>query len=204
MIKKLSILLIVLITLSVQAQSTEKFIRIIGNAKHEFNADGLKLTIKISETKESKYKETKAASFEENFNRFLDTLNSVGIKNDRLKLADINFSKYSRGLSKDYFLTLNNIDDLDKLSNKTFEGFSISKIMYTFNNIDKDIENKMAIQAIEDAKRKAKTLAAEINKKVGKILNIEDTSNGCCKTIDENKESKLLKKYTVKVTFQLK
>jgi hypothetical protein len=39
--------------------------------------------------------------------------------------------------------------------------------------------------------------------KLGKILNIEDTSSGCCQEIEDSKNNKVSKTYKVNITFEL-
>ncbi|WJJ95584.1 SIMPL domain-containing protein [Algibacter luteus] len=201
--KTIQILILTLIlSTSVYSQSTERFIRIIGNAKKEISADKAKVQITISEQKANKYNEnSKDISFEEAYNSTITELSKIGIKESELEIV-IQGKSYSRGNSKNYYV-ITDFDKLENISNIQVDGMRIKEIKYLFDMSDEDLETELSLKAINDAKRKAKAICDEINMKVGKILNIEvkESSYGTEKI--ENKKEDIIKSYRVAITFKL-
>ena len=201
--KTIQILILTLIlSTSVYSQSTERFIRIIGNAKKELSADKAKVQITISEQKANKYNEnSKDISFEEAYNSTITELSKIGIKESELEIV-IQGKSYSRGNSKNYYV-ITDFDKLENISNIQVDGMRIKEIKYLFDMSDEDLETELSLKAINDAKRKAKAICDEINMKVGKILNIEvkESSYGTEKI--ENKKEDIIKSYRVAITFKL-
>ena len=191
--KTIQILILTLIlSTSVYSQSTERFIRIIGNAKKEISADKAKVQITISEQKANKYNEnSKDISFEEAYNSTITELSKIGIKESELEIV-IQGKSYSRGNSKNYYV-ITDFDKLENISNIQVDGMRIKEIKYLFDMSDEDLETELSLKAINDAKRKAKAICDEINMKVGKILNIEvkESSYGTEKI--ENKKEYIIK-----------
>lgn len=202
--KKTIQLLILALTLStsVFSQSTERFIRIIGNAKKEISAEKAKVQITISEQKANKYKQNpKDISFEEAYSSTITELSKIGIKESELELV-IQGKSYLRGNSINYYV-ITDIDKLEKISNIQIDGMRINSIKYLFDMSDEDLEVELSLKAINDAKRKAKAICDEVNMKVGKILNIEvkESSYGTEKI--EKKKEDMIKSYRIAITFKL-
>jgi uncharacterized protein YggE len=196
------LILTLILSTSVYSQSTERFIRIIGNAKKEISADKAKVQITISEQKANKYNEnSKDISFEEAYNSTITELSKIGIKESELEIV-IQGKSYSRGNSKNYYV-ITDFDKLENISNIQVDGMRIKEIKYLFDMSDEDLETELSLKAINDAKRKAKAICDEINMKVGKILNIEvkESSYGTEKI--ENKKEDMIKSYRLAITFKL-
>lgn len=201
--KALQILFLTLLISSItHGQSTERFIRIIGNAKKEISADKAKVQFSISEQKANKYNEnSKDISFEQVYSSAIVELSKIGIDESELQLV-IQGINYSRGNSKNYFLTTD-FDKLERISNIQVDGFRVSDIKYLFDVSDLNLETELSLKAINDAKRKAKAICDEINMKVGKILNIEVKESSYGTELIENKEEEIIKSYRVAITFKL-
>jgi len=187
---------------SLYGQSTERFIRIIGNAKTEISANKAKIQFSISEQKSSKYNEKSTdISFEEAYDTTINKLSEIGIEESDLELV-IQAKSYSKGKSKSYTI-ITDIDKLKQVSNIQDDIMQIKEIRYLFDFSDEDLETELSLIAINDAKRKAKALCDEINMKVGKILNIEvkETSYGTEKIV--NSKEDMIKSYRLAITFKL-
>lgn len=201
--KTIQILFLTLIFSSIaHAQSTERFIRIIGNAKKEISADRAKVQFSISEQKANKYnKNSKDISYEEAYNSAITELSKIGIPESELELV-IQGKNYSRGNSKNYYV-ITDFVKLQDISNIQVDGLRVKDIKYLFDISDENLETELSLKAIKDAKRKAKAICDEINMKVGKILNIEvkESSYGTDKI--ENKKKDIIKSYRVAITFKL-
>lgn len=186
----------------VNAQSTERFIRIIGNAKKEINANKAKVQFFISEQRASKYNEnSKNISYEDAYNFAITELSKIGIKESELKLT-IQNKNYSREKSKNYFV-ITDFDKLEKISNIQAGSFRVTDIKYLFDISDEDLETQLSLKAINDAKRKAKAICDEINMKVGKILNMEVKESVYGTNRIESKKEDFIISYKVAITFKL-
>lgn len=183
-------------------QSTERFIRIIGNASQEFISTGTVLNFVISEVAPNEYKQIRYKSIDQAYSEFVEEMGKIGIPESKLMRTTGNISKYAKTVQRAYSLSLNDQKQLDAVSAMDISGVKLNSINYTYT-YDEDVEQSLALSAIDDAKRKAKNLCSSIGMNMGKILNIEDTSNGCCSDMGENKEPTMKKAYKVKVTFEL-
>jgi uncharacterized protein YggE len=201
--KTIQILILALIfSTSIYGQSTERFIRIIGNAKKEISADKAKVQFTISEQKANKYNENSIdISYEDAYNSAVLELSKIGIEESELQLI-IQSKNYSRGNSKNFYI-ITDFDSLENISNIKVDGLKISDIKYLFDISDEDLETELSIKAINDAKRKAKAICKEINMKIGKILNIEVKESGYGTEKIENKKDEIIKSYRVAITFKL-
>mgnify|MGYP003596873550 CR=1 FL=1 len=185
------------------SQSTDRFIRIVGNASHTFTADGRIFEISISEVAANDYKKVSAIPFEDVYSRFITELNTIGIPENALVRTD-KTSKVNQPSFRNYSLTLKDKAQILALQQVNLTGVVVNAGLYTYPPTDPIIESQLPIAAIEDAKRKAESISKEVGMRVGKILNIEDTSSGCCDQIKESKESVTIVTYQVNVTFELK
>jgi uncharacterized protein YggE len=201
-ILRTSMVLLFLVTTAVQAQSTEKFIRIIGNAKKELTTNSTKIKIAISEQKANKYnKELKDISYTEAYDHVIKALSNIGITENDIELI-IDSKSYSRVESKNFYI-LTSLDKLKQISDLEVNGFKVIDIKYLFDISDENLEVDLSLDAIKDAKRKAKSICDEIDKKVGKILNIEIRESAFGSQLFEHKESTYTKTYKVAITFKL-
>lgn len=181
-------------------QSTEKFIRIIGNSKKEIKASKAKIAFSINENKANRYKtDSKDISYAEAYDSAISKLSEIGIKENRIESL-ITVSKYSKARN---YNAIVNFDELEKVSKIESNGFKITSVSYIFDSSNENLETELSLKAINDAKRKAKNICKEINKKVGEILNIEVKDPGISKNKYENSKKEIYKTYKVTITFKL-
>lgn len=155
----------------------------------------------MSEIQANENRQIKAVPFEAVYSGFIQSLTSAGLDQSLLTPKDFNTAKYG---ARSYILTLDTPEEMNKLKDVNItEGVKMNPILYTYK-ADPNIEEQLITQAIDDAKRKAMNICREIDMQLGKILNIEDASTGCCGEIKDSKESTTTKTYTVSVTFELK
>ena len=203
-IYSLILLTIALIYNQASSQSTDRFIRIVGNASYDFIADGRIFDISVSEVIANEYKKQSPVPFEEVHSLFIAELNKIGIPESALVRNEKNTSKSSQASYRNYSLTLNDKAKIQAVQGLSLNGVIVNPGMYTYQQVDPALENQLPIDAIEDAKRKAESISKEVGMRVGKILNIEDTSAGCCGEIKDSKEPKTTVTYRLNVTFELK
>lgn len=200
----LAILTILLIQSVGISQSTDRFIRIVGNAVHEFKSEGVRLEIGISEIQPNEYRKISYQKFDDTYQDFISILKEIGLNETYLKNSPKTNTKYSKTFTRNYILEVKRKDQINKLAELAkMEGVKISEIRYIYE-YNKSIEEQLALSAIQDAKRKAENLCKALNLKLGKIINIEDISGGCCSYLKPTKEDTTIKSYTVNVSFALK
>jgi uncharacterized protein YggE len=187
------------------AQSTDRFIRIVGNAKKEYKASKAALTFTVSEVQPNEYRQIKYKPVEMVFQELSTALSKMGYR--PADLTKDNAAAFSSGFqsvrTERYRLILKDLSTLSEVSAVGVEGVKVGDFKYIFDEPGYSAEEEMALNAVKDAERKAKKLALEIGKKVGKILNIEDKSSGCCREIQENGKPEIFHTYKVNVTFEL-
>lgn len=193
-------LLILLMCISISnAQTSDRFIRIIGNAKQTLSATHALIGVNIAEQQPNEYKQIPYMPFEAVYTNYLEELFMLNIVENQLQ-RNPKSTKYGTGNFKDYILQIP-VHQLEQVLGIRAPGVQVTEIKYRF--ADSDVESSMAIAAIEDARKKAQVLCNDVKMKLGKILNIEDTSSGCCNHIDDDNINRVEKNYKVNVTFEL-
>ncbi len=198
-------LIILMFANTIIAQSTEKFIRIIGNSAYEFKADTYRVYFNISEVLPNNYNKEEYVSLESNVSEVMDFLKKNGIKENQIykNYKNKNSAKFNNVKSEFYYMDISNKETLGKINSIKNTGFKIEMTKFLYLNIDSNIETNLSKQAINDANRKANSIAKEIGKKVGKVLNIEDKSANCCTDFGETDQDSVIKKYTLNITYEL-
>lgn len=198
-------LLVLLFSNSISGQSTERFIRIIGNSAHEFKADTYRVYFNITEIVPTNYNKEEYKSLENNIAETMDFLKKNGVKETQIfkNYKSKNANNYNNLKNEFYYMDITSKETLSKVIAMKNSGFKVETTKFLYLNIDPNIENNLSKQAISDAERKAKNIASEIGKKVGKILNIEDKSTNCCAEFGETDQDRVSKKYTLNITFEL-
>lgn len=195
--------LLLLLPLTLPSQTTERFIRVIGNSKYEFKSDLARVTFFANEIPENKYREVKAKDFKTVYTEYVKELEKIEIREGDIKITSrLNLSQ-NKVAGQEYYIDIleeSKIADLVKIQ---VEGVRISSVKYLYQNVDPEIETKLSLQAIEDAKSKAMEICNSTGTALGKILNIEDRSNGCCREIGASNSPKVERKYKITVTFEL-
>ncbi|MEN0006902.1 MAG: SIMPL domain-containing protein [Bacteroidota bacterium] len=186
-----------------QAQSTERFIRIVGNASETFTAQKARISFTLTAVKANSYEKKEQRSVEMIYEEWLSQLEPLGLTDADLKRDFSSFATLRNNEIKTYSLIVDRAENMEKVLAIGVEGLRSTSTIYLFDDPGVEKEEDLAIAAIEDAKRKGSALCARIGKKLGKILNIEDVSSGCCRAIESGKAERAEKKYKVNVTFEL-
>jgi uncharacterized protein YggE len=186
-----------------QSQSVERFIRIIGNSSYTLESTATRLNFIVNQTVKSEYRNTEASSFDQSLQELKSKLDSMNIASNLVENSNFHYNISEKTKSKDFYIDINNQSDLDKLIEIQNQKFRIENITYLYSEPNFDIEDKLASDAIEDAKQKASAICLKLDRKLGDILNVETRSNGCCPYINESSNSTDQKKYSVTITFEL-
>jgi uncharacterized protein YggE len=188
----------------IYAQTSDRFIKIVGNAKGVYTAEGLSLYLTVNEVQPNSYQQVKYKAIETVYQNLVANITKLGYKETDLK-RDLKTAGggYQNIKMERYVINVANTEEASKIMKSEMEGVVVSEVKYVFKTLGVESEEQLAVDAIKDAERKAKKIAKEIGKKVGKIMNLEDKSSGCCREIEDNKDKTVSKQYKVTVTFEL-
>lgn len=203
--KQLKITLIILLfSGTITAQSTDRFIRIIGNSSYQFMADTYRVYFTVSEIVPNSYNKEEYKSLESNIAESMESLKKMGVKENQIfkNYKSKNANNYDVK-SSFYYMDIDNKEILNKITAMKNTGFKIDVTKFMYLNINPNIETNLSKEAINDAIQKGNSMAKEIGKKVGKLLNIEDKSVSCCTDFGEIDQDRITKKYTLYITFEL-
>lgn len=196
---KLIILTLCLSTF-IGAQSTERFIRIIGNAKKEIQANKAEVHFSISEVRENSYGKIEAKPYDSVYQEVMSKIEGIGIKEKDVKSFFKPGGSYRNTASKSFFVETD-IPAAEKLKNLSIQGLIFKKIEYQYEEVNSVLETELSLSAIKDAKRKAKAICDEIDMKLGGILNIEVKESN--RPLSAVKEETKMATYNVTITFKL-
>lgn len=188
---------------SLYSQSTDRFIRIIGNSEKVYESNITRVYFVLNEIAPNEYKKISYKSLDAVYADFLEMMTKIGFRENQIKQTNTEINKYNKTRTKSYYVDFTSQKQLDGFSAIQNEGFRVKDVRYLYANIDPNTESDLSLQAIQDAKRKAQRICDELGMKLGKILNIEDKSSGCCGNIDESKKSETTMKYKITITFEL-
>ncbi len=189
----------------VNSQSTEKFIRILGNAKHVVKSNGIKLKATLQEVAPNEYRKVRYIPIDEVRENLNTELSAIGLPSSGLEEIWPPARNYNKVPSENYWIYLKDKETARKVMEIQQEGLTFSDVSYTFDKVDPSVYDDLALEAIDDARRKAKALAKEIGKSVGEVLNLEDQSrleSARSYSSSNTSDSKGVA-YSVVVTFEL-
>jgi len=198
-----------LLSFSQRELSTDKFIRIVGQAQQELQSSGLEINFTLSEIQGNEYKQILPKSIGEVVQNFKTSLKANGVDLSKMKedsFSNIGSSRYSQLKSKNYKMVVKSEEEAAAVAKSTVDGFKMGNISYIYESNIRDYENEMSVAAIKDAKRKAESIAKAVGKSVGELLNIEDLKNTNQRGSNSKSGSKSASKtitYMVNVTFEL-
>ncbi len=199
--KNLLILGFLLVSITLVGQSTEKFIRILGNASETFEATGVNLNFTVSEVAPNEYRQIRYKSVDDVRKEVQEEFSKIGV-NFSTAQENLSAIRNSKKLTENYTITVKE-DKANEILKLGIEGFQTQSPKYVFESPDENYESRMALMAIKDAKRKATAIAKEIGKEIGDILNIDDSASKKYEKQESRQKTSTLK-YNVTVTFALK
>lgn len=182
------------------AQSTERFIRIVGNAKKEIQASKAQVYFTVSEVKESTYNKTEAKTYDTVYDEVVTAFADIGIEATAVQRVFSSGSSYRRNTSNNFLVEVD-LQQEEKVKSISVPGLQMSKSQYLFEKEDVMLETELSLQALKDAKRKAKAICDDIEMKLGKILNIEVKEGN--RTTNAGKDKIKMATYRVTITFKL-
>lgn len=203
MMRYVLICLLLLFASLLPAQSTERYIRVIGNAAESVVPASASIPVKIKESMIRTKDTVIFRSFEENRQILLEGLILLGISEESLVEIMPDKNRNSRTRERRYQLTLDPHIPLEKIIDLTQEDISFGSASFDYYS-NTELAQRLAIAAIQDAKRKAKVIAEASGMKAGKILNIEDKPLTIPPLRGQDARDRRRVEHIVAVTFELK
>lgn len=185
------------------AQSTERYIRVIGNAAESVVPASASIPVKIGKSMMRTKDTVIFRTFEENRQLLLEGLIPLGISEESLVEVMPDKNRNSSTRERRYQLTLDPDVPLEKVVNLTQEDISFGSASFDYYS-NTELSQRLAIAAIQDAKRKAKVIAEASGLKAGKILNIEDKPLTIPPLRGQDAMDRRRVEHKVAVTFELK
>lgn len=155
----------------------ENQIRVVGSYQETVFAKKFELNFLIQEvTSMSGGEKQVIKSNEEVKNEFLNFL-----KQEKLYTGELNFVNYnnqnygSRGAN--YSIVLNDFNKANQIiQNAKIAGIANMTIKFLYEYSD-SFYNELSAKAIDNAKMKANFMADKLNKKIGKVISVDDNTN---------------------------
>lgn len=161
-------------TESIQAQEGENYIRIVGLAEKTINASGIDITLQLKEIKRDEYQKIREKNIDQIKAELIANLKTIGIPANQLEEVWPPTNSYGNQKQETYTIKVKNKDKAREISKFEIKGFACTKFAYYYDNKETVDSSKLALTAIDDARRKAEALAIKAGKKIGKVIRIED------------------------------
>lgn len=182
----------------------ENFIRIVGLAETEVKSKGLEMTLNMVEIPPNEYQKVMYKSLADVKKEFNEFLASQNIPKSNLHQDVISGMRNNRQATENYTLEVKDEATALAVSKAGINGLSFTKAQHVYPDYDPELDEKMAIDAIEDARRKANNIATAIGRKLGKIINIEDkTGSDTSRNRNNSNASTKFIMHKLHVTFEL-
>lgn len=209
--KKLTTILFVALPYLTFAQPTENQIRVVGKHSETIKATEIELVFTLQEVTTLTYSKEKQVI--KTISEVLEEVQSFITKNnyskEKLSFQSISDKTFGNN-TRNYSLSLNNIEKgIELINNLKVNGVTAVQINYVFDKSER-LAQEMSSKALENAKAKAEFLASKSNKKIGKLLIIDDNTPNSSVTggtsnylSNNNKQPEQTITYSLYVTYEL-
>ncbi|MCA1965280.1 MAG: SIMPL domain-containing protein [Flavobacterium sp.] len=209
--KKLTTILFVALSYLTFAQPTENQIRVVGKHSETIKATEIELVFTLQEVTTLTYSKEKQVI--KTISEVLEEVQSFITKNnyskEKLSFQSISDKTFGNN-TRNYSLSLNNIEKgIELINNLKVNGVTAVQINYVFDKSER-LAQEISSKALENAKAKAEFLASKSNKKIGKLLIIDDNTPNSSVTggtsnylSNNNKQPEQTITYSLYVTYEL-
>jgi hypothetical protein len=193
------------------AQPTENQIRVVGKHSETIKATEIELVFTLQEVTTLTYSKEKQVI--KTISEVLEEVQSFITKNnyskEKLSFQSISDKTFGNN-TRNYSLSLNNIEKgIELINNLKVNGVTAVQINYVFDKSER-LAQEISSKALENAKAKAEFLASKSNKKIGKLLIIDDNTPNSSVTggtsnylSNNNKQPEQTITYSLYVTYEL-
>lgn len=209
--KKLTTILFVALSYLTFAQPTENQIRVVGKHSETIKATEIELVFTLQEVTTLTYSKEKQVI--KTISEVLEEVQSFITKNnyskEKLSFQSISDKTFGNN-TRNYSLSLNNIEKgIELINNLKVNGVTAVQINYVFDKSER-LAQEISSKALENAKAKTEFLASKSNKKIGKLLIIDDNTPNSSVTggtsnylSNNNKQPEQTITYSLYVTYEL-
>ena len=209
--KKLTAILFVALSYLTFAQPTENQIRVVGKHSETIKATQIELIFTLQEVTTLTYSKEKQVikTIPEVLEEVQQFITKNNYSKEKLSFQSISDKTFGNN-TRNYSLSLNNIEKgIELINNLKVNGVTAVQINYVFDKSEV-LAQEMSSKALENAKSKAEFLASKSNKKIGKLLIIDDNTPNSSVTggtsnylSNNNKQPEQTITYTLYVTYEL-
>ena len=209
--KKLTTILFVALSYLTFAQPTENQIRVVGKHSETIKATQIELIFTLQEVTTLTYSKEKQVikTIPEVLEEVQQFITKNNYSKEKLSFQSISDKTFGNN-TRNYSLSLNNIEKgIELINNLKVNGVTAVQINYVFDKSEV-LAQEMSSKALENAKAKAEFLASKSNKKIGKLLVIDDYTPNSSVTggtsnylSNNNKQPEQTITYTLYVTYEL-
>lgn len=199
-----TLFIILVLGTSVNAQEiSDEYIRIIGNAKETFDANEMQLTLNLQEQERNEYQKTQEKSLEQIEEELSAALKSMGLRFQDMKEVFPPARHYGKQEQTNYVIKVKSKEKAKELYKLKIPGLKVTDLKYLYDTSTSIDLMSMATQSIKDAKRKADALAQKMGKKVGRVLNVEDSSPSQMILPKSHSQNTYSLSYKITITYEL-
>ena len=209
--KKLTVILFVALFQFTFAQPTENQIRVVGKHSETIKATQIELIFTLQEVTTLTYSKEKQVikTIPEVLEEVQQFITKNNYSKEKLSFQSISDKTFGNN-TRNYSLSLNNIEKgIELINNLKVNGVTAVQINYVFDKSEV-LAQEMSSKALENAKAKAEFLASKSNKKIGKLLVIDDYTPNSSVTggtsnylSNNNKQPEQTITYSLYVTYEL-
>ena len=209
--KKLTAILFVALSYLTFAQPTENQIRVVGKHSETIKATQIELIFTLQEVTTLTYSKEKQVikTIPEVLEEVQQFITKNNYSKEKLSFQSISDKTFGNN-TRNYSLSLNNIEKgIELINNLKVNGVTAVQINYVFDKSER-LAQEISSKALENAKAKAEFLASKSNKKIGKLLVIDDYTPNSSVTggtsnylSNNNKQPEQTITYTLYVTYEL-
>lgn len=209
--KKLTAILFVALSYLTFAQPTENQIRVVGKHSETIKATQIELIFTLQEVTTLTYSKEKQVikTIPEVLEEVQQFITKNNYSKEKLSFQSISDKTFGNN-TRNYSLSLNNIEKgIELINNLKVNGVTAVQINYVFDKSEV-LAQEMSSKALENAKAKAEFLASKSNKKIGKLLVIDDYTPNSSVTggtsnylSNNNKQPEQTITYSLYVTYEL-
>lgn len=186
------------------AQSAnDNFIKIVGKSSQTIQSNGLRVTLELTELERNEYQKVREKSMDEIKQDLSEALTKLGYSIDDLSEVFPPYSGYGKTKQERHTIDVKSENDAKELYKLDIKGLKATGVIYLFPEDLGINPDDLTKKALEDARSKADDLAKKSNKKVGNILNINESNTNEYTRPINSKQKELVVKYNVVVTFEL-
>lgn len=183
---------------------SENIISVTGFVNKEVKADSMRIVVKLTEIEGNEYQKIRPRELDEIMVELLANLKTVNLsKNDLVEVFPPISGYNSRNKSLNYYIYVTDDNKAKQIAGFSIKGFEASGFQYVYpDKVDFDFD-KMSEQILSETRDKAEYLANVVNRKIGKVIKIEDVTTRRLNNYRNTNEPSIFFEYKMTVSYEL-